>query len=182
MDWEDKEESDKTWRHCQDYWNKIFKKRKRFSNLKPKQHGFEGAANINELSIEETECNDIKQRLQDVANAATADKEHIQQMSTTTEELLIIIKKQQSQIDTLVQTNSQLTANISKLTTNSNYRNNLNFNTKIKEKETTQEDINEAIKNGHGCTICGKHSNTRDCFELANNKSKRPDRWESIYK
>ena len=93
MDWEDKEEDEKMWIHCQSYWNKIFKKRKCFNNLKPKQHGFEGAANIDELPIKETTCDEIKQRLQEVANSALADKEHIQQMSTTTEELFIIIKK-----------------------------------------------------------------------------------------
>lgn len=197
MDWEDKVEADKTWVHCQTYWNKIFKKRKRFNNLKPKQHGFEGAANVEERPPNEMSREELSQSLRDISEAATADKEHIQQMSTTTDEMLFIVKKQQSQIDKLVETNSLLTATIAKLSKEPNTRNprnnpgtnpnsgNNNREKGVKEKEegksAKQKEIDKQVKDGHGCGICGRHKFTQDCFELISNKDKRGPNWKSIF-
>lgn len=189
MDWEDKPEDDKTWVHCQAYWNRIYKKRKRFNNLKPKQHGFEGAANVTEHQQTNMSREELSEHLSEISEAATADKEHIQQMSGAADDLLIIIKKQQAQLEKLIatnekliETNSVLTASIAKLSTkktnNGNNRN--NRNTKKADVEKIGKDENAAAK-GLGCAICGKHSNTKDCFELQANKNKRPDGWTSYY-
>ena len=190
MDWEDKPEVDKTWVHCQTYWNKIHKKRKRFTKTKPKQLGFEGAANIEEQPPDDMQREELNQHLRDIAEAATADKEHIQQMSSTTDELLFIVKKQQSQIDKLVETNSTLSASIAKLSakgnTNSNNNNNSGSNNnrnrnKGNENEKKAEQQAEGDGKGHGCAVCGKHKYTKDCFELLSNKDKRPEGWKSIF-
>ena len=47
--------------------------------------------------------------LREVARAAIADKDHIQQMSDTVDDLLTIVKKQQNQIDELIKQNGKLT-------------------------------------------------------------------------
>ena len=93
MDWEEKDEDDKTWVHCQAYWNKIYKKRKRYSNLKPKQQGYESAANVNKSPPDKMQREELNENFRNIAEAATADKEHIQQMSVATDELLAIVKK-----------------------------------------------------------------------------------------
>ena len=161
MDWEDKVEADKTWVHCQAYWNKIYKKRKRFNNLnKPKQHGYEGAANVNEQPPNTMNREELGEHLRDLTEAATADKEHIQQMSSAQDELLFIVKKQQSQIDKLVESNSILTASIAKLSANkSNNRN--TRNTKKPDVEKIGKDENAEPK-GLGCAICGRHKHTKE--------------------
>ena len=180
MDWEDKLEADKTWVHCQSYWNKIYKKRKRFNNLnKPKQHGYEGAANVNEQPPNSMNREELGGHLRDIAEAATADKEHIQQMSSAQDELLFIIKKQQAQIEKLVESNSILTESIAKLSANKNTNRN-NRNVKRPDVEKIGKDKNAEAK-GLGCAICGRHKHTKDCFELIGNKDKRPEGWKSIF-
>jgi hypothetical protein len=186
-----KADADNTWVHCQTYWNKIYKKRKRYNNLKPKQHGFEGAANVEEKPPDDMQREELNQHLRDIAEAATADKEHIQQMSSTTDELLFIIKKQQSQIDKLVESNSTLSASIAKLSAKGNTNSNNNNNNsgsnnnrnrnKGNENKKKAEQQAEGDGKGHGCAVRGKHKYTKDCFELLSNKDKRPEGWKSIF-
>ena len=56
----------------------VKKKRKRYSNLKPKQHRFESAANIEEKATDNMQREELSQHLRDITEASTADKEHIQ--------------------------------------------------------------------------------------------------------
>ena len=123
--------------------------------------------------------------MRDIAEAATADKEHIQQMSATTDKLLAIVKKQQTQIDKLIEINSNLTTNIAKLSSNNSNKNNNResggYKKKPYDKKKEKRDVDEAVANGHGCAICGMHRHTKDCFELLKNKDKRPEGWKSIY-
>ena len=58
-------------------------------------YGFESA-----FSTEEDRGNQLlAKNLHKVAVAATADKEHIQQMTTQNDDLLKVVRKQQAQID-----------------------------------------------------------------------------------
>ena len=90
MDWEDKDDDEKTWIHLQSYFKKKWTKKQRYRGDKPKDHGFAG--NIKERENEAMDC--LGTNLREVATAATADKEHIQQMSTQNDDLLDIVKKQ----------------------------------------------------------------------------------------
>ena len=89
MDWEDKAENEKTWIHLQAYFKQKWTKKRRYHGDKPKDHGFAG-------NVEEEKDDDMDRlgtNLREVATAATADKEHIQQMSTQNDELIEVIKK-----------------------------------------------------------------------------------------
>ena len=86
----------------------------------PHKHGFESAASAEEERGEQGVANN----LHEVAVAATADKEHIQQMTMQNDDLLKVVRKhqeqidkQQTQIDELRKQNGQL---INKLGTNTN--------------------------------------------------------------
>ena len=107
MDWEDKASAEKTWVHLQTYFNALWTKKQRYGGTSPRNHGFESAANISEVT-ESSEAR-MATNLMEVARAATADKEHIQQMSNTADDLLTIVKKQQNQIDELIKQNGELT-------------------------------------------------------------------------
>ena len=52
--------------------------------------------------------------MREVAIAATADKEHIQQMTSTNEDLLKIVKTQQEQSTQLIKQNGDLTTALTK--------------------------------------------------------------------
>jgi len=48
--------------------------------------------------------------------------------------------------------------------------------------ENKAEDKAEPREFGnYGCKICGKHTNTRDCLELEQNKDKRREGWKSQF-
>ena len=109
-----------------------------------------------------------------MALSVTADKEHIQQMSTSSEEMLAIIKKQSEQIDKLVDNNAKLTEAISKRGA-AKHRPTRPTATKAEEVEESPS------RKKDKCGICRKHSNTKNCFELEQNKDKRPEHWKSIF-
>ena len=93
-DWERKPAADKTWVHCQSYFTTLFNDNKRFGDTAGYKHGFESAANIKEQKQQNKEkpavgfTEEFCDGLREVAIAATADKEHIQQMTSTNEDLL----------------------------------------------------------------------------------------------
>ena len=89
MDWEDKDDDEKTWIHLQSYFKRKWTKKRRYRGDTPKDHGF--AANVEER--ENDAMDRLGTNLHEVATAATADKEHIQQMSTQNEKLLQVVKK-----------------------------------------------------------------------------------------
>ena len=132
MDWEDKDDDEKTWIHLQSYFKRKWTKKRRYRGDTPKDHGF--AANVEER---ETDAMDrLGTNLREVATAATADKEHIQQMSTQNDDLLNIVKKQQLQIDKLINQVTELTSQNTKLiqilgTAPPNTNNNNNANNNI---------------------------------------------------
>ena len=112
-DWERKPAADKTWVHCQAYFTTLYNDNKRFGDAAGNKHGFESAANIREQKEKEkangTFTEELCDGLREVAIAATADKEHIQQMTSTNEDLLKIVKTQQEQITQLIKQNGELT-------------------------------------------------------------------------
>ena len=83
-------------------------------------HGFESATSAEEDRGEDR----LEKNLREVAVAATADKEHIQQMTTQNDDPLKVVRKQQenidkkqTQIDELLKQNGQL---INKIGNNTN--------------------------------------------------------------
>ena len=90
MDWEGKPSADKTWVHCQAYflnkWTKGVQYRKSQLN--------QFANNIKEEPpiTDNNSVDHLADNLEQVAIPATADKKHIQQMSTTVDEQIPVIK------------------------------------------------------------------------------------------
>ena len=169
---------EKTWVALVQYFTKLWTKRRRYGKGSVSRGlGYESALEMKEKEEEhrgEAQLN-LSNNLREMALAATADKEHIQQMSSSAEEMLAIIKKQAEHIDKLVENNVKLTAAISKRWA-ANPR---------PSRPTTKnaEDAEEATakKKKGKCTICGKLRDTVKCFELEKNKDKRDEGWKSIY-
>ena len=55
IEWEDKAETDKTWEKCKKFFKDYYQSKKRFGIMQPTNHGFESAANLNEVQEEEME-------------------------------------------------------------------------------------------------------------------------------
>ena len=193
MDWEDKPAPDKTWVHLQTYYNALWTKKQRYGGTSPRNHGYESAANVSEV----TDSSDARMatNLMEVARAATADKEHIQQMSDTADDLLTIVKKQQNQIDELIKQNGQLTSALSahKPTTipknreRDRERGRKDHRASREKAEVAKEDRRaskeraEPPKDSSGCAVCGRQHETAKCWELDKNKATRPDWWKSYF-
>ena len=119
-DWERKPDADKTWVHLQTYFNELYEDVKKYENATGRKHGFESAANVQEqAAVQEAAAraglpvDDIlQQQLGELAVAATADKEHIQQMTNATDDLLAVVKQQQEQITELMRQNGLLIAKL----------------------------------------------------------------------
>ena len=94
MTWEEKPKADKTWvlrTYFKDRWTGTMQ----YQGDTTHKHGFESASSTEE----DRGNNHLANNLREVAVAATADKEHIQQMTTQNDDLLKVIRKQQAQID-----------------------------------------------------------------------------------
>ena len=141
--------------------------------------------------------------MKEVALAATADKEHIQQMSNTTDEILAIVRRQQAtierqskQISDLIEQNSRITEAIEDLK-NDQPKNptrqprgdrggvaNPNKRPRPeprpdKENEEPAEKPDKPKK--PKCAICGWRHVTKDCYELECIIHKRPEGWTSRF-
>ena len=191
MDWEELPKEDQTYVRMLTDFTKLFDKHARYGNrLAPSAHGFESA---NQLTLSEGNKEEVLQLLmqllanqKEVAEAATADKEHLQQMTTSNEDLIAIIKKQSTQIEKLIEQKAELTNQVKNLT----------------EALTKTKTISSSKGGGGGgggggtggggggnnntssgskpkCAICGLRHNTKDCWELEANADKRPDGWKS---
>ena len=115
--WEAKDEADKTWVHAQTYFGDLWDADQQFTDQNAKGEGFgEGMNNIREAAEKEAEGS-VVEAMREVALTATADKEHIQQMSTTADDLLTVVKRQQTVIEKQQTTIEGLTAHLSKLIT-----------------------------------------------------------------
>ena len=200
-EWEKKPREEKTWVHCQAFFTGLFNDNKRFGDAAGNKHGFESAANADERQKDNTTINinaEIVNNIREVAIAATADKEHIQQMTSTNEDLLKIVKEQQNQISQLIKQNGELTSamgtkntttnnnnngnsNSSGSNSNSNNQNNNRNNNRNRNNNKNNERNSGDKKTNYGCTICGKHSKTEECLELEQNKGKRKENWKSIF-
>ena len=95
MTWEEKPMADKTWVHLRTYFKDRWTATMRYQGDTPHKHGFDSATSAEEESGEHR----LASNLREVTVAATADKEHIQQMTTQNDDLLKVVRKQQSQID-----------------------------------------------------------------------------------
>ena len=102
MEWQDKDDQDKTWVYCQSYFKKLWTQKTCYGRGSPRKHGFaESAANIS-YGLTETSAERLSVNLCEISVASTEDKEHIQKMSNTTGELMPIVKNQQIQINELI--------------------------------------------------------------------------------
>ena len=172
---------------------------KRYDKVTGIRHGFESAANIEEKKANEENDNHFEQQLSDIAIAATADKEHIQQMTNSTEDLLKIIKEQQAQIKELLRQNGML---IAKVGTNNPTPNNppphtLRRGQKVfhpREYYYTDEDkaaartliaaINAGTKEAvtsENCMVYNTHPNTSCCYKLEKNAGQRQRGWRTWF-
>ena len=193
--WEKKPAADKTWVHLRAYFGELYTDIQRYSKATGARHGFESAANIQEAPANERATDDehLARQLGDIALAATADKNHIQQMSDATDDLLKIIKQQAAQITELVRQNGLLIAavgqpNNEQTTTNTGTETALIGTDAAAEKAAQLAALKKidggdtALKEKRGrCVVCARHWKTAICFELACNKDKRPQGWRSRF-
>ena len=154
--------------------------------------GFDESASITK---EEQAPTNLINAIKEVEVAATADKEHIQQMSTATDNLLAVVERQREQLDsltkqlhTITSQNGQLIEALSKLKppphNNRDRRNNINKRQRDKsneEKDTDKE--NKVPRTGDRCPICNLLSHKMDkCWELEANAHLCPSSCKSILK
>ena len=95
MTWEEKPMADKTWVHLRTYFKDRWTATMQYQGNTPHKHRFDSAASSEEDRGEHRLANNLRE----VVVAATADKEHIQQMTTHNDDLLKVVRKQQAQID-----------------------------------------------------------------------------------
>ena len=95
--WEEKPRADKTWVHLRTYFKDRWTATIQYQGNTPHKHGFESAARAEEERDYQT--GRLANNIRKVAVAATAYKEHIQQMTTQNDDLLKVVRKQQAQID-----------------------------------------------------------------------------------
>ena len=187
MDWEDKTDAQRTWVHCQAYFSRLWTKNQRYGGTTARQHGFESTANVSEQEVEEKET--LEHNLRAVAVAATADKEHIQQMSDAHDEMLTLIKKGQAQTDDLIKQNAALIKQNADLVSALGRRGRGNSQPPGKERRwerMTNDDTpkkrdapaDTTIKS-ETCGVCGGPHQIKRCWELKSNKDRRPAQWRT---
>ena len=180
----------------------------RYQGDTTQKHGFESASTAEEDRGQQ--AGSLLTNLREVAVVTTADKEHIQQMTTQNDNLLRVVRKQQTQIDKqqthideMMKHNGHLT---NKMGTNTNnntggatnggsgnthrgrYRGNRNTNGNG-NRDTNSNDTgsdagagtNNRNDNRPKCAVCPLRLYvTADCRELDKNKDKRHDNWASL--
>ena len=92
MAWEEKPRAGKTLVHLQTYFKDRWIANMKYQGNTPHKHGFESDAIAEEYRGEKSLANNLRE----VVVAATADKEHIQKMTTQNGNLLKFVRKQQS--------------------------------------------------------------------------------------
>ena len=95
MAWEEKPRADKTWVHLQTYFKDRWTATMQYQGDTTHKDGFESAASAEEERGKQS----LENNLPEVAVTATADKEHIQQITTQNDDLLKVVRKQQAHID-----------------------------------------------------------------------------------
>jgi hypothetical protein len=121
--WEQKDKANKTWVHLRAYFGDMFDANEQYTGLTADSHGFVKAANnVCKArpdafpALQPADMETYVNAMKELAIAATADKEHIQQMSSAAGNLLAIGKWQQATIEKLTAQNTQLIAQTTKLT------------------------------------------------------------------
>lgn len=201
-EWEKKPSADKTWVHLQAYFTDLFTDNQRYNKATGSSHSFDNAANIQEKKLKKEEENEyLVQQLGDIALAATADKEHIQQMTNANDDMLTVIKEQSAQIKELTRQNGILIAKLHKPEANAEHAaaqaaaaairaaaaargEGITDAAKIAglaSKKKIDEGDNELKEKKGRCVVCSRHWKTAICFELECNKSKRPQGWRSMF-
>ena len=170
--------------HLRAFFVKLYTDNQRYSKATGNKHGFESAANMAEVKAKEEEEELLAQQLGDIALAATADKEHIQQMSNATDDMLAIIKEQSEQIKELVRQNGLLVA---ALATGNAQVPQVSTDTAASlaagaaaKKKIDGGDIALRDKKGR-CVVCNRHFKTAICYELECNKELHPGGWRSAF-
>ena len=200
-DWEKKDDGEKTWVHLQSYFTALYNDTRRYNQASGKAHGYESAANVTERKEQEGRDEHWQQQLGEIAVAATADKEHIQQMTMATEDLLKIVKQQQSdhkeqmaamktkdeQIANLIEQNSKLVSTLSKMKVSTDAaadkgraRPAANQAGGKQQPRCSEAELKRRGKDDW-CGLCGRHKKTNECFELEINAHKRPAGWVSLF-
>ena len=96
IDWEDKDNVEKTWFHWQEYYTKLYSNKKHYNKVKAKNHGFENAENVGEAWTNLDD--DLRLFLEVLEEAVRDDKEHIQHMSATNETMVNLSQHQAKSI------------------------------------------------------------------------------------
>jgi hypothetical protein len=186
-EWETKPAADKTWVHLQTFFSDLYDQNQKYNGNTAGGLGYgESANNVDE---QEESGRVIVDAMKEVAIAATADKEHIQQMSTTADNLVAIIKRQQSTIEAQTTQLATLTANVGKLTdalaklsapsTAARRRGG-----RSGDRAPTGNEREERVEKvgPHKCAVCAATwYPTEDCWELEKNKDKQREGWTSKF-
>ena len=193
MAWEDKEEEDKTWVHCQNYFGNLWTQYERFGGPSTRAHGYGESANQMDETTPNTPGDVLVEAMKEVAVAATADKEHIQQMTAATDDLVGVVKRQQEvianqskQIDSLLKQTQDLTAAVGKLTAGGGGGGGRPRGPRGGGggADATRGNAGAPGDNGRppNCRICNRGiHDVNKCFELEINKDKRPRNWKSVF-
>ena len=86
MEWEDKNDVNKTWGACKMFFKKYYELKKCYSNTRPGRMGFESEANVADKI--EMESNELKSYLDGLSDATRVDKEQMNQMASTNEAMV----------------------------------------------------------------------------------------------
>lgn len=197
MDWEEKEEHEKTWNLMKVYFTKKYRSIKRYSKGKKT---FEQTNNI-----QQQDAQDISAYFDDFRREAVASNEQIQQMAqsfkgaaNTMSEVMdrlktamATISTQEKTIANLTNTNKQLIENNSKLAAAlaAGGGKVVKETPVVKKEEKTggaaagdEDEVKKTNPQGHKCAICYQvHAKPfrQHCLEVETNKNKRPAGWKS---
>ncbi len=170
--------------HLQAYFKELWDKNQKCSNSTAGRMGYGKLAN--NINQQEEPGKVIVYMMKEVAIAATADKEHIQQMSTTVDDLVAIIKCQQAimenqstQITTLTASIGKLTDMLAKLSVSS--AGNYHHGGRGGNCEKTGTNHKESVERmgPHKCGVCDSTWHIKDdCWELDKNKGKCHEEWK----
>ena len=164
------------------YFKNAYDKHARFGSARrPASQGYESANRTDDVNgVSDQQKEELLQLMlqllsnqKEVAEAATADKEHLQAMSDSNSELLDIIKKLTKQNEKLTEQNSSLVEALAKAKASRG-----GGGGRGGGRTTTDQDGSAGRPK---CAICGKPHKTEMCYELEKNKGLRKENWKSMF-